>query len=559
MSVVILLLSNWSNLAAQSFPQMKCSIIDSAGREIVPCRFRSVSYVGSGLFLLREVAEGSGAQQLVVVHVVDRDGKNVQVHVPKDTILTNLFVPLTAAREFAPATTVLPTGTIVEIKSSQGYGLADLEGQVILEPEFQQISRTKIGLFAVYKDAKVAFAFDMDSRKKVSDPRILSLFDFSKVANGIVNADRVLFIDRSHEKPLWGYFDSVGNVAIEPQFESATSFEQDGFARVWFSNADPNKRRCFIIDKYGKRILSPEYESIFDFHDGLAVVRVRGKDGTLRFGIIDKKFEYVLQPDWMRLDFLCGNIYVAQRNSGEGFSAVTPDGTILFKFPAETFAAKESHGLVLCYQDSNPDEMRFVRERKNISLLTLDGKTIFSARNCKEIAFSNGIAVLAQDVKGRRKIEKTCTIITKSGVTANGVKAWSATPVESNRLIKSIIDLSFSRDIWKRDVNSRNEQFANLLASYDLIGMPRAEIEQLLGTPDFGSCYRNYMGMCGSVGGWIEFKYDDDRVEDWRWASHVYRENSYQPWVTTNVIYDYVPFPRIGESPILELTPKPKR
>lgn len=245
--------------------------------------------------------------------------------------------------------------------------------------------------------------------------------------------------------------------------------------------------------------------------------------------------------------------------STDVFSAVTPDGSVLFEFPAETFAANESDGLVLCYQDNNSDQMRFVKERKNITLLTLDGKTVFSARNCEEIAFSNGTAVLAQDIEGQRKIEKTCTIITKSGVTANGVKAWWANPVESNRLIKSIIDPSFSKYIWKRDVNSRNEQFANLLRSYDLMGMPRSEIEQLLGSPDFGSCYRNYLGMCGSVGGWIELRYDNDRITGWRWASQLYGEKTFKPWVTTNVVYDYVPFPRIGQESVQDLVPKPKR
>ncbi len=556
--IIILFLTSWvsSNLAAQSFPRIKCTIIDTAGREIVPCNFRSVSYVGSGLFLLREVTDTNSVQPSASGHVVNEHGKELQVQVPKNTFLTNLFLPKSADGKAAWAGTSPPAGSIVEIYSSQGYGLADLEGNILLEPEFQQIGREKIGLFSVYKDGKVAFAFDALSRKRFSEAGTLALFDYGTVADGKIFANRMLFIDRSGQTPLWGYFDSAGRVAIKPQFEGATSFDQDGFARVWSAYADLKRRRCYLIDQHGHRISSPEYENIFGFHHGLAVVRIRTKDGTLRYGIIDKKFNYVLQPNWMRLEFLSGENYLAQRNSGDQLTCIKADGSGLFEFPPETFAAKESDGLILCYQGSNSDENRFVKERKNISLLTSDGKTVFSARNCQEIAFANGTAVLAQDVVGQSKIEKSCTIITKSGITASGIKAWYVNPVGSDRLIKSTIDPSFSPVVWKREVNSRNEQFANFLRSYDLIGMPRSQVEALLGKPDFGNCYRNYAGMCGSVGGWIEFEYAADRVTGWRWASQTYRENTYKPWVTTNVIYDYIPFPRIGEDRIQELIPK---
>lgn len=133
---------------------------------------------------------------------------------------------------------------------------------------------------------------------------------------------------------------------IEPQFEAATNFDQDGFARVWSSNADPNKRRCYLIDQHGRRILAPEYEGIFGFHNGLAIVRVTTKYGTLRYGIIDKNSNSVLQPAWMKLEFLCRKIYVAQRNSGDPFTAITADGSTLFEFSPETSRSQVSPPVV---------------------------------------------------------------------------------------------------------------------------------------------------------------------------------------------------------------------
>jgi len=119
-------------------------------------------------------------------------------------------------------------------------------------------------------------------------------------------------------------------------------------------------------------------------------------------------------------------------------------------------------------------------------------------------------------------MDKRCTIIGKSGIIADGIKAWTLDPVETDRLIKTEIDLHFAPIVWKNDVNSRNEQFANLLREYELIGMPQPQVMKLLGAPDFGNCYRNYLGMCGSVGGFIELEYESDRVLGWRRASQLY-------------------------------------
>jgi hypothetical protein len=556
-SLTILQLAAWAaaSLGAQSIPIFKTGIIDCTGREIVPCVYRSTRYIGAGFFLLEEINETDPLKRSEKVHVVNAAGKELRVQVPPGTVLTNVYIPKSKTQIQSKTPDSLPPESIVEIHTSRGCGLCTPDGKTILEPEFQQISGSTLGLYLVYEGGKIAFALDAVTGQRVTDQRKLGLFDFGKVVDGSLNADRMLFIDRTKQPPLFGYLDGDGKVAIEPLFESATSFDSDGFATVYQTDHANNRKSCFRIDSSGHRIPSPDFEGIYKFHNGLAVVRARRSEGSLAFGLINRSFDYVLKPEWAYLDYCFDNVYVARRSKEDALVAIAPTSKLLFKFPANTYTAKESDGLIICYLDEKPGA-RSMPEKKDITILTADGQTKFVAKGGKEISLGHGLAVIEQNIDSQDKTRTLCTIISKSGVIGDGIEAWWMEPVENDRLVKSAVDLHFSPALWKKDINSRNYQFSNLLSEYDLIGMPRPQVIALLGDENSGNSYRNYLGMCGSVGSWIELKYDDDRVSGWRWASQLYGNTSFEPWVRTNVLIDYDPFPRLGDSLPKKLRPK---
>ena len=65
----------------------------------------------------------------------------------------------------------------------------------------------------------------------------------------------------------WGYIDKSGKVVIEPQFDSADDFSE-GLAKV-----KKDGKRGYI-DKIGKVVIEPQFDEVWDFSEGLATVAI---------------------------------------------------------------------------------------------------------------------------------------------------------------------------------------------------------------------------------------------------------------------------------------------
>ncbi|MHC4592358.1 MAG: WG repeat-containing protein, partial [Planctomycetota bacterium] len=72
----------------------------------------------------------------------------------------------------------------------------------------------------------------------------------------------------------WGYIDSTGQMAVEPQFDWAAEFS-DTLARVGIAD------ETAYIDKSGTVVFQCPWDSASDFSDGLALVGIPGKYGYL--------------------------------------------------------------------------------------------------------------------------------------------------------------------------------------------------------------------------------------------------------------------------------------
>ncbi|HYX30966.1 MAG TPA: WG repeat-containing protein [Pyrinomonadaceae bacterium] len=86
----------------------------------------------------------------------------------------------------------------------------------------------------------------------------------------------------------WGYIDKTGKVVIPPQFESAAPFSE-GLAAI--NQCDEG----FFIDKSGKKIMLGDFRYVSPFAAGLSRVDVMTKDG-LRWGLIDKTGKVIWGP-----------------------------------------------------------------------------------------------------------------------------------------------------------------------------------------------------------------------------------------------------------------------
>src|SRR6266550_5964613 len=78
----------------------------------------------------------------------------------------------------------------------------------------------------------------------------------------------------------WGYIDSTGKIIISPQFESVGQFH-DGLARAVESG------KVVFIDPTGKILLLPEFQIVEEFSEGLAAVN-NGQKRIPNVGIISE-------------------------------------------------------------------------------------------------------------------------------------------------------------------------------------------------------------------------------------------------------------------------------
>lgn len=83
---------------------------------------------------------------------------------------------------------------------------------------------------------------------------------------------------------LWGYIDSTGEFIIEPKFDYAMDFQDNGLAIVGVNNLQG------AIDKEGRYVIEPKYENVIGFSEGRGAVI--DKEG---FKVINEKGE-ILNP-----------------------------------------------------------------------------------------------------------------------------------------------------------------------------------------------------------------------------------------------------------------------
>lgn len=87
---------------------------------------------------------------------------------------------------------------------------------------------------------------------------------------------------------MYGYIDETGAWAIEPQFDEAEKFDENGLARV------RSNGKWGLIDKTGSWVVDPKFDIIEDFDkNGLARVEIRRK-----YGFIDRTGAWAIKPEY---------------------------------------------------------------------------------------------------------------------------------------------------------------------------------------------------------------------------------------------------------------------
>ncbi len=181
------------------------------------------------------------------------------------------------------------------------YGFINKTGEVVIELVFDNARAFSEGLAAVKIEKK--FGYVDTTGKTIIGPRwsYAGYFseDFALVATpsiqtsyNLSNKLDVLIIPPFDPKYVMGkmfFIDKAGKTVINLQDlkvkEALMQGFTDGLAGVKIEN------KWGFIDKTGKVVIEPEYESVWPFFDGLAKVQIEEK-----YGYIDKTGKFISEP-----------------------------------------------------------------------------------------------------------------------------------------------------------------------------------------------------------------------------------------------------------------------
>ncbi len=401
------------------------------------------------------------------------------------------------------------------------------------------------------------------------------------------------------EHPLrFGYKDCEGRVVIAAKYIEARPFK-DGLGVVRLNSPPAAAEYCYINVK-GKQV-SPIFWRAREFRDGLAVAAINddsaipfgdnfigtGRHG--RFGVINRNFSFVIQPKHAEIARLGKDVFVAQPVGNEVSFLINRNGRRLGDLPKRyTIATRVSDDLLELSQpiptgsegpdairvnsegkivSRSPDRTRNVRSDASSSIAVESSNNIqkdwdsgahliftSSDGSTRKVSFNKhkdnglfqkGLAVLIINDAHVPCFSKYHSLQGVLDIKGN----WIFQPersdfvvAESNRIIKTVYQEHFSVED-RKESGSLEGQLSFLLNDYNLIGMPKSQLVDLIGplmeAGGFSMCRYSTIGTCGSSSISLQIEFENDRVKRWKLAGPGTSSPTSQSWNDKDVVCDY--------------------
>ena len=137
----------------------------------------------------------------------------------------------------------------------------------------------------------------------------------------------------------WGYMNTAGELAINPQFESAGRFFE-GLASVKMNG------KYGYIDNTGNFVINAQWDYAGAFEDGLAIVG-NGKEDS-KYGYIDKTGNYIVNPQFSYAKDFSDGLAVVKSNDKYGY--IGKDGKYVIN-PQYEYARDFKNGMAVVSVD----------------------------------------------------------------------------------------------------------------------------------------------------------------------------------------------------------------
>lgn len=211
---------------------------------------------------------------------------------------------------------------LLRIIKNGKFGFIDFKGNVVIEPNFDNVQDFSEGLALVSLNGNRVFI--NETGETVITPKNfepINGFTEGLARGNVTNRERYTkgYIDKSGKLVIdnpqisgacefseglacatsdeWGFIDTSGKFVIKPEFEEVGYFSE-GLASVKFTGKHKAFRhRQGYIDKTGKVVIKPQFDVAQQFSEGLAAVGTKVGD-NYQFGFIDKTGAMIIKPQF---------------------------------------------------------------------------------------------------------------------------------------------------------------------------------------------------------------------------------------------------------------------
>jgi len=188
--------------------------------------------------------------------------------------------------QFSEASAFREGLALVKLSNDKGedgkWGYIDNKGKIVINATYKSATVFQNGLAWVVSENSAPSAIDKSGEIKftLKDAQEVQLFSEDLAAFSIVDTT-------SSSGVKWGFVDNSGNQVINPQFNRVGKFKEGKCA---VSNKEG---KWGYIDKTGKIVINNQFDKAGLFTDGNAVVSMNNKAG-----VIDTDGKYVINPQY---------------------------------------------------------------------------------------------------------------------------------------------------------------------------------------------------------------------------------------------------------------------
>jgi hypothetical protein len=501
-----------------------CGVMDASGKWLIPPNYYDIQYLGPNLLSLCTFENHYILARL--------DGKPISPTPPPDCYTDRILFgkPLSQNSE---------TDCFFVIRSNKSLaGVMDTTGKLIAAPTYDSIYSYGEGYFTA-----------VESKINHTEPVTIDTCTIFLDCSGN-QLGRVPTCDYSIYEPFqngvivaspcgltqdWCFFLPDGNKLKLPRLSWALSFTE-GFAAVHLADR-PNGQNACLIGKNGEILGNRIFSSVQSFSNGLAVVGASAPPSTaIKYGAIDLAGNLVIPLRYKRL-------WV---NDSKTLLADTTDGHVVLL---------DRRGRRICRYPDNV-ELRDVTDKKYIPC-TLTTK--YGAVTKGAVAASLDREGHIYDALHSPLVDPLPTeVADRFGDRWFGLrnrKGWlippdhlGISPAGPTAWIVCLQAKQFDSNQWKEGLKQpgkfdRSREFQLFLREYNLIGMSREEVIDLLGDENHAGISNSFMiagGGCLNSWSGIQIKYEAGKVLAWRDIDASVPDANTEtatPWISKNMVY----------------------